>query len=38
LKDTLDPGCHSDGDATNASSYVPTDDKEKNIKPIWIEI
>ncbi|MEA2190698.1 MAG: hypothetical protein QOI73_819 [Solirubrobacteraceae bacterium] len=26
--DTNDPGCHSDNDATNASSYRPSDDDE----------
>jgi hypothetical protein len=26
--DAADPGCHSDGDAGNASSYVPGDDSE----------
>jgi LPXTG-motif cell wall-anchored protein len=28
--DTADPGCHSDGVATNAASYVPSDDDETN--------
>jgi hypothetical protein len=28
--DTADPGCHTDGDATNASTYVPSDDDERN--------
>ena len=28
--DTLDPGCHSDGNASNASSYVPTDNDERD--------
>lgn len=30
LIDTNDPGCHSDGNASNVSSYDPTDDDEKN--------
>lgn len=30
LADAADPGCHSDGDATNAGSYVPSDDDETN--------
>lgn len=28
LADTLDPGCHSDGNASNPSSYVPSDNNE----------
>jgi hypothetical protein len=28
--DAQDPGCHTDGDATNAASYDPTDDDEAN--------
>lgn len=28
LVDTADPGCHHDGDATNSSSYVPSDNDE----------
>lgn len=28
--DTLDPGCHSDGNAANAASYVPSDNDETN--------
>ncbi len=31
LVDTLDPGCHSDGDASNASSYVATDTSEADV-------
>lgn len=41
LIDNLDPGCHTDGkvDPTDPNiTYDPLDDKEKNIKPIWIEI
>lgn len=30
LADAADPGCHSDGDATNAGSYVSSDDDETN--------
>ncbi|MFA6514712.1 MAG: hypothetical protein WCT42_00400 [Candidatus Paceibacterota bacterium] len=30
LIDTLDPQCHTDGDATNASSYAPTHYSELN--------
>ncbi len=30
LIDAADPGCHSDGDADNPDSYVPTDDDETN--------
>ena len=30
LVDIMDPGCHSDGDATNSASYVPTDNTELN--------
>ncbi|MEJ0001772.1 MAG: PKD domain-containing protein [bacterium] len=30
LIDILDPGCHSDGNADNAESYVSTDDDETN--------
>jgi peptidoglycan hydrolase-like protein with peptidoglycan-binding domain len=30
LIDTLDPGCHSDGNAANPDSYVPSDDSEAN--------
>ncbi|MEY2471442.1 MAG: hypothetical protein QOK28_771 [Actinomycetota bacterium] len=28
--DTADPGCHSDGDATHANTYVASDDDESN--------
>jgi len=28
LVDSADPGCHSDGDANNSNSYVPTDNDE----------
>jgi hypothetical protein len=28
--DTADPGCHSDGDAANPATYVPSDDDERN--------
>ncbi len=28
LIDALDPGCHSDGDASNPNSYVPSDNTE----------
>lgn len=28
--DATDPGCHSDGDASNSASYVPGDDSEVN--------
>ena len=28
--DAQDPGCHTDGDATNAASYDPNDDDETN--------
>ncbi len=28
--DANDPGCHSDGDATNTASYVATDDDERD--------
>jgi LPXTG-motif cell wall-anchored protein len=28
--DTADPGCHTDGNAANASTYVPTDNDETN--------
>ncbi|MEY2419560.1 MAG: hypothetical protein QOG90_2240 [Actinomycetota bacterium] len=28
--DAADPGCHSDGNANNASSYVPTDNDERD--------
>lgn len=38
LVDTLDPGCHSDGNAGNVASYDPNDDNETNKrKPIFIE-
>ena len=30
LIDAADPGCHSDGNANNAASYVPTDNSELN--------
>jgi len=30
VADTDDPGCHTDGDATNPASYVPSDDDESN--------
>ncbi|MFZ2484703.1 MAG: choice-of-anchor C family protein [Minisyncoccia bacterium] len=30
LIDELDPGCHSDGNAANSSSYVPSDNDESN--------
>jgi uncharacterized repeat protein (TIGR01451 family) len=30
LADTQDPGCHTDGDATNAASYDADDDNEVN--------
>jgi hypothetical protein len=30
LIDAADPGCHSDGNATNPSSYVPSDNDESN--------
>ncbi len=32
LIDAADPGCHTDGDATNPSSYDPTDNDETNSK------
>jgi LPXTG-motif cell wall-anchored protein len=28
--DTADPGCHTDGNAANAATYVPTDNDETN--------
>ena len=28
--DAADPGCHTDGNANNAASYVPTDNDERN--------
>ncbi len=31
LIDSADPGCHSDGNAGNSESYVPTDDSESNV-------
>ena len=37
LIDTDDPGCHTDGDATNEESYDPTDDDETNEEPICTE-
>lgn len=38
LIDTADPGCHSDSNASNGASYVPTDNDESNKKkPIFIE-
>ena len=30
LADSADPGCHSDGNASNADSYVPSDNDEQN--------
>ncbi|KKP78350.1 MAG: Shell matrix protein [Candidatus Nomurabacteria bacterium GW2011_GWC2_35_35] len=30
LVDSADPGCHSDGNASNADSYVPSDSDEQN--------
>ena len=33
LMDAADPGCHSDGDASNPDSYVPSDDDETNTVP-----
>lgn len=30
VADIDDPGCHTDGDATNPASYVPSDDDEGN--------
>jgi len=30
VADTNDPGCHSDGNAANAASFVPTDNDEAN--------
>jgi len=30
LADSADPGCHSDGNASNADSYVPSDRDEQN--------
>jgi hypothetical protein len=30
VADSADPGCHSDGNANNAASYVPSDDSEAN--------
>jgi hypothetical protein len=38
LVDSDDPGCHSDGDASNDSTYVPTDTSERNSKIKEIEI
>ncbi len=36
--DELDPGCHTDGDATNSATYVPNDNSESNRRrPIYIE-
>jgi hypothetical protein len=29
--DTADPGCHSDGNAANAGTYVPSDDDERDV-------
>ncbi len=31
VADAADPGCHSDGDAGNPGSYVPTDDDETDL-------
>lgn len=31
LNDTSDPGCHTDGNASNSSSYVPLDDLEQDM-------
>lgn len=38
LIDAADPGCHTDKDPNNPATYVPSDDDERNVKPIWIEI
>ena len=37
LIDANDPGCHSDGNADNSESYVPTDDDEFN-EPEIVEV
>lgn len=34
LADINDPGCHSDGNASNILSYVPTDVDEENALPV----
>lgn len=34
LTDAKDAGCHSDGDATNPSTYMASDDDEKNGTPL----
>ena len=31
VADEADPGCHTDGDATNAASFDPTDNDETNV-------
>jgi len=31
LVDSADPGCHTDGNASNADSYVPTDNDETDV-------
>lgn len=36
LIDTLDPACHSDGDATNAATYTPAKDDENSIPVITL--
>lgn len=39
LVDSDDPGCHSDKDPRNDTSYLPNKNSEKDgIKPIWIEL
>ncbi len=38
LKDTQDPGCHSDKDPDNNATYDPLDDSEKDVKIKEIEV